>query len=449
MTPVVHRLSLRAPSALAAALALALAGACASQAIAPRPAAVDSQPRRPFPQHAGFPGCPDCIRPTLAQDALDEDVVDYYEDWKKLFTRISSGDIAGELVLRAGAAGAVEGWPAGVGPITQSEAHGYGMIVMALMAGKDPLAKAYFDSLNRVRKAFPSSVDPRLMSWVVPDNGSKAMKPQGPATDGDMDMAYALLLAHDQWGDEDRNHYLAEARSIIAGMEATFITHGQGKFYPRLNIGDPQHTSSGAPESKPHMTRPSDFTIGHMRAFRGATGNQVWSDLEAGSLNILLAVRHRSTGLVPDFVAGDPPVPSKTGTGDEDVCYSCYDYNACRVPWRQAVAIAHHGVAGSRDLGDKMVSWARRKYGDNPARMGASFTLEGVAKESGDNAFTSPMVASAITHPDHQAWLDKGWAYMRRSSRAYYGGSITLLSMLLVSGNWWAPSAGTGVAVKP
>src|SRR5688572_7876149 len=237
MTTVLPR---RARVALVAASIVFFTGACASLSIAPRPGVAESKPRRSFPQHVGFPGCPDCIRPTLAQDALDEDIVDFYEDWKNLFTRISSGEVAGEFVIRAGAAGNVDGWPAGVGPITQSEAHGYGMIVMALMAGKDPLAKAYFDSQNRVRKAFPSSVDPRLMSWVVPENGSTSLKRQGPATDGDMDMAYALLLAHDQWGDEDRNQYLAEARSIIAGMEATFITPGKGKFYPRLNIGDPQ-----------------------------------------------------------------------------------------------------------------------------------------------------------------------------------------------------------------
>jgi hypothetical protein len=27
---------------------------------------------------------------------------------------------------------------------------------------------------------------------------------------------------------------------------------------------------------------------------------------------------------------------------------------------------------------------------------------------------------------------------------SYYGGSITLLSMLVVSGNWWIPSGGLG-----
>jgi endo-1,4-beta-D-glucanase Y len=408
---------------------------------APAPA---GQPRRAFPQHGGYPGCPTCIHPAVPQATMDADVTAFYDGWKKLLRVVAAGDIMGEYVIAAGAAGDINGWPAGVGPITQSEGHGYGMMIFALMAGHDPMAKMYFDSMNRVRKAFPSREDPRLMSWVVPRTGDKTVKPQPPATDGDMDMAYALLLAHDQWGDEATNHYLADARTIIAGMEATFITTGTGKYFPRLNIGDHDHLSSGAPENKPAMTRPSDFMVDHMRAFGVASGHSVWADVEMGSLNILLGVRNPMTGLVPDFVVADPPVPSVSGTADEAVCYSCYDYNSCRVPWRQATAIALYGVPGSKDVAQKMVAWARAKYADTPASMGSSFQLNGTAKGGGDNAFTSPMVAASIGDAANQAWLDKGWAYMKGSSRGYYGGSITLMSMLVVSGNWWIPTAGAG-----
>src|SRR4029078_8999971 len=98
-----------------------------------------------------------------------------------------------------------------------SEEHVCGMMSLALMAGHDPMAKTYFDSMNKVRKAFPSREDKRLMSWVVPKTGDTSVKPQPPATDGDMDMAYALLLAYDQWGNEETNHYLADAKTVIEG----------------------------------------------------------------------------------------------------------------------------------------------------------------------------------------------------------------------------------------
>jgi endo-1,4-beta-D-glucanase Y len=319
------------------------------------------------------------------------------------------------------------------------------MMILALMAGHDPMAKMYFDSMNRVRKAFPSREDKRLMSWVVPKTGDKTVKPQPPATDGDMDMAYALLLAYDQWGDEATNHYLADAKTIIDGAEAIFITKGMGMYYPRLNIGDHDHLSSGAPENKPDMTRPSDFMVDHMRAFGKASGHSIWMDVENGSLAILKGVRNATTGLVPDFVVASPPVPSTTGTADEAVCYACFSYNSCRVPWRQAVAIVQYGVPGSRDVADKMVTWARGKYNDDPTTMGSDFSLAGVPKGGGDSAFTSPMIAAGVTDAKHQAWLDKGWGYLKQNGgKGYYGGSITLMAMLAVSGNWWIPSAGAG-----
>jgi endo-1,4-beta-D-glucanase Y len=404
------------------------------------PNAAAGMPRRPFPQHAGYPGCPTCIHPTAPQATLDADVGAYYDGWKSVFKKINVGDISGEYYVAAGAAGAINGWPAGVGPLTQSEGHGYGMMALALMAGHDPLARTIFDSMNRVRKAFPSSYDPRLMSWVVPKNGSKAVKPQPPATDGDFDMAYALLLAHDQWGDEANSHYLADALTIIGALEEKIITKGSGMFYPRLNIGDPAHFNSGAPESLPDMTRPSDFIVDHMRAFGIATGKSIWLDVENGSLNILKAVRNPMTGLVPDFVAGNTPQPSKTGTADEDVCYACYDYNSCRVPWRQATAITLFGAAGSKDVADKLVTWARTKYNNDPAAVGSSFKLDGTAAGGNDNAFSSPLIAASVVNPANQAWLDKGWTYMKGSDKGYYSGSITLFSMLTVSGNWWVPS---------
>ena len=85
---------------------------------------------------------------------------------------------------------------------------------------------------------------------------------------------------------------------------------------------------------------------------------------------------------------------------------------------------------GKAHLADKLVTWARAKYKDTPASMGSSFNLDGTGKGGEDNAFTSPMVAAAITNPAHQAWLDKGWAYMKGSDTGYYGGSITLMPRL-------------------
>jgi serine/threonine protein kinase/endo-1,4-beta-D-glucanase Y len=435
---------------IAAALAVAAAVVTFVVAVAHR-----SQPYRrvsrlrgselkPFPVHAGFPGCPSCIHPNVSQPTLDADTAAFYDAWKEsLLKTWPSGDLAGEHYVRASASGGIDGWPAGVDACSQSEEQGFGMVIFAVMAGYDPDAKAIFDSMNRVRKAFPSTLDRRLMSWVLPSSGNRSVEPQDPATDGDMDMAYALLLAHDQWGDEEHNHYLADARSIISGMEDACIIRGNGRFFPRLVVGGADHMSSAPPESKPAMTRPADFMIDHLRAYYVATGHKIWADLEESSLAILLAIRDPQTGLVPDFVVDDPPVPSKTGVADEGLCYDCFDFSSSRVPLLQTVATVHLGVPGSKDIASKMVGWARTRFKDTPATMTAVFTLDGKSKrDSIDPAFTSPMVAAAVTDPSGQKWLDAGWAYMKTvKTSQFYGASLTLMSMLAVSGNWWIPRA--------
>jgi endo-1,4-beta-D-glucanase Y len=398
--------------------------------------------KRPFPQHSGYPGCPNCIHPAVAQDAMDLDIATFYAAWKSsLLKTWTSGQLAGERYLRATPSGEIEGWPPNASAGAQSEMHGYAMMIFALMAGRDAEAKDIFDSLNRVRKALPSSTDPRLMSWAIPSTGETTLQAQPPATDADMDMAYALLLAHDQWGDEPSNHYLAEADSIIAAMEETLVVKGPGPYFPRLNIGDPKHLDSAAPESKPALMRPSDLMIDHMRAFWERTGHPVWMDLEASSLQISLLVRDPGTGLLPDYVVADPPIPSKTGTADEGLCYDCFDFNSCRLPLRQALAVMLYGVGGSAEIANKMVAWARGKFSDTPSAMTAAFRLDGTSqRDASDSAFTSPMVAASVVDPANQRWLDAGWTYMKEVKPGqYYGGSLTLMSMLAVSGNWWPP----------
>ena len=50
---------------------------------------------------------------------------------------------------------------------TTSEAMGYGMIIMVVMAGYEPDAKKYFDAMYRFVRNYPSKVNPNLMSWIA------------------------------------------------------------------------------------------------------------------------------------------------------------------------------------------------------------------------------------------------------------------------------------------
>src|SRR5262249_16447233 len=162
---------------------------------------------RPFPQNLTFP---DCIKPNnVTQADMDNSIKSYYDYWKKTYVRQSNGATpgGGYYVFMKGTGGSGN-------EITTSEAHGYGMIIFALIAGYDIHAKQYFDGMFNMFDKHRSKNNPNNMSWVI-DKSELKSKDQDSATDGDMDIAYALLLAHHQWGSNGNIDYLSQARKII------------------------------------------------------------------------------------------------------------------------------------------------------------------------------------------------------------------------------------------
>src|SRR5215813_6202443 len=163
---------------------------------------------RPFPQNLTYPGC---IKPNnVTQTDMNNSVESHYDHWKKTYVRQSNGVTpgGGYYVFMKGTGGSGD-------EITTSEAHGYGMIIFALMAGYDDQAKQYFDGMFNMFDKHRSKNNPNNMSWVI-DSSELASKDQGSATDGDMDIAYAFMLAHFQWGSKGNINYLTQAQRIIS-----------------------------------------------------------------------------------------------------------------------------------------------------------------------------------------------------------------------------------------
>src|SRR5690606_23482876 len=103
------------------------------------------------------------------------------------------------------------------GNLTVSEAHGYGMMLAALMAGHDPDARAVFDGMFAFFREHPSLLTPSLMAWYQKTSCGSAQGADS-ASDGDLDIAFALLLADKQWGSCGPIDYAAEAAAILAGI---------------------------------------------------------------------------------------------------------------------------------------------------------------------------------------------------------------------------------------
>src|SRR5882757_10549899 len=104
----------------------------------------DQYPHKPFPQHVKyFPGT---IKPNhISQTQLDNTVKSFYTQWKKRFIKHTPGKDE-EFV-----------WFENKDKKQcVSEGQGYGMIIVALMAGYDTSAKDVYDNLYRYYKAHPS-----------------------------------------------------------------------------------------------------------------------------------------------------------------------------------------------------------------------------------------------------------------------------------------------------
>ena len=384
-----------------------------------------SIPRRPFPQGLNFPGT---IKPTgITQETMDDLVASYYDYWKARYLR------PGEFIEKSWF---VQGETTGVSIYDKvtSEGHGWGMIITALMAGHDPEAREIFDGLVRMYNATRSVHNDKLMAWLITE-GEDAGGMRGSAADGDLDVAYGLLLAHDQWGSDNGIDYLGLATSMInAGIKVSLID----KENMRIRMGDSQTMPAG--------TRSSDWMAGHFRSFHRLTGDPVFQ-MTADTIYALINHLSRNfapeTGLVPDFVRGNPPEPSGPNFLETEFD-GTYNWNACRFPLRIAVDYAHHGTAAAKETLNRMLAWLKPVVDHDPAGILPGYYLGGAPIEGRpytSMAFTAPFVAAGIADPKHAEWLSRGWHYISDKRELYYPDTINLLSLLMISGNWWPPGS--------
>ncbi|HEX5063609.1 MAG TPA: glycosyl hydrolase family 8 [Kofleriaceae bacterium] len=365
------------------------------------------------------------ILPSHSQEQLDDAVRDFYDHWKADYLRAGCG--TGRYYILSGG-----------GHQTVSEAHGYGMLVMALMAGHDPQAKTIFDGLVHYYQDHPSEIVPSLMSWA---QGSSCQNVEGvnSATDGDLDIAYALLLADKQWSSGGAINYRALAGEIIDGIRDGEVDTGTNY----VQLGDWAHTDGeyGA------ATRSSDFMPAHYESFAAITGDTSWRQIRDRSYAIMSTMQNQfaaQTGLLPDFIADAATMPRPVNPGFlEGATDGQYGYNACRDPWRIATDYVVNGDPRSKTIAQKMTTWIRQRTGNDPDAILPGYSLSGTGNGNYlDLAFVAPFGVAAMVDGGNQSWLDSVWdTTVAHYGDGYYQDTIALLSLITMSGNWWAPEA--------
>ena len=398
--------------------------------------AAQTTPRYPFPQHVAY--APGTIRPNRRTQAqLDDDVRAAYSRWKSYYLAPAGAESDGTPRYRVRFSTAPSSK-------TVSEGQGYGMMIVALMAGADPDARKYFDGLWHFFNDHRSAGDRRLMDWTVPadehDDGDN-----NSAFDGDADIAFGLLLADRQWGSSGKIAYRREAEDVIAGILAAEI--GPQSRLPML--GD-WVTSGGDPKYNQYTPRPSDFMPDHFRAFARATGNSVWLQVATACQNAAVSLQNSyapATGLLPDFAV---PLSTTNHTLQpappnflENPTDGDYSYNAGRVPWRFATDALLTSDSISATVARRITRWARAAAAGNPQNIKPGYRLDGTPIPPGDYFtifFAAPIGVAAMTAPEQQAWLNAIYDAVRAAHEGYYEDTVTLLCLLVMTANGWDPT---------
>ncbi|MEE6182240.1 glycosyl hydrolase family 8 [Bacillus pretiosus] len=380
---------------------------------------------KPFPQQVNYAGV---IKPNhVTQESLNASVRSYYDNWKKKYLKNDLSSLPGGYYVKGEITGDADGFK----PLGTSEGQGYGMIITVLMAGYDSNAQKIYDGLFKTARTFKSSQNPNLMGWVVADS-KKVQGHFDSATDGDLDIAYSLLLAHKQWGSNGTVNYLKEAQDMITkGIKASNVTNNN-----RLNLGDWDSKNS-------LDTRPSDWMMSHLRAFYEFTGDKTWLTVINNLYDVYTQFSNKysqNTGLISDFVVKTPPQPAPKDFLDESEYTNAYYYNASRVPLRIVMDYAMYGEKRSKVVSDKVSSWIQNKTNGNPSKIVDGYQLNGSNIGSYPTAvFVSPFIAASTTKSDNQKWVNSGWDWMKNKKESYFSDSYNLLTMLFITGNWWKP----------
>jgi endo-1,4-beta-D-glucanase Y len=199
-----------------------------------------------------------------------------------------------------------------------------------------------------------------------------------------------------------------------------------------------------------YTPRPSDFMPAHFRAFARCTGETTWNQETAACQNVVSSFQKSctpETGLLPDFLViasssdhTTRPAPAKFLESEWD---GCYNYNAGRVPWRLGTDALLNGDPVSAAQVQKMAAWILRAAAGNPRNIKPGYRLDGGAiplRDYFSSFFTAPFGVAAMV-AGQQEWLNAIYDAVRSKKQGYYEDSVTLLCLMVMTGNYWNPGS--------
>lgn len=369
-----------------------------------------------------------------------KDTTDFYEKWKEKYL-LKNPYVTDEVQYYVWYSGETFEQNNYETAVTVSEAHGYGMLIAASMAEYDSNAKEIFDGLYRYYRAHLSGIGPNLMAWQQSDNGTAIINTSGAdsAADGDMDIAYSLLMADSIWGSNGDINYRQSAVDIINDI----MTYEVNQTDWIIQLGDWVYSEQDSQYYS--ATRASDFIVQYMPVFAKVTNDQRWMNVYDSTYEIINSfTAEYKTGILPDFIVKDEtgkfvPAPADFMESEYD---GCYYYNSCRTPWRISMDYIINENQNALAFASAINSFIIDSTNGDPWEIKAGYKPDGTPVEDyNDLCFTAPFMVSALCG-DNTQWHDAVRdTVVNYGDDVYYGDTIKMLCLIADDGKWIVPGA--------
>ncbi|WP_338216075.1 glycosyl hydrolase family 8 [Companilactobacillus muriivasis] len=311
---------------------------------------------------------------------------------------------------------------------TLSEAQGYGMLITVMAAQQGFGSQKTFNQLTRYYVRHQISSDNPLMAWRQNHKGivmTSTKEEKTSATDGDLDIAYALILADERWGSKGEVKYNRLADKLLAAIKKKEIN-------PTTKLPKVGDWATG--QKSATLVRTSDLMTAYFRKFASYTNDGSWTKVAQNSQIVLKKLSdQQATGLMADFVTitGTKLKTGKIGTKEVASEHdNQYGFNACRVPWRVAYDYQIYHSQSSKRIVKKMC----RFFADQK-KITAIYKLNGEPVEKYTNdAFTTPVAyaGQVVANPE----LKARYAQIltgKMSTKDYYPATIQMATLLASS----------------
>ncbi|MBN2796549.1 MAG: hypothetical protein JXR88_14160 [Clostridia bacterium] len=299
----------------------------------------------------------------------------------------------------------------------------------------------------------------------------------GSAMDGELDIAYALYLAHDRFETADTTFYLDAARNrfkaLFEGIIIPYGTHIHPDGTETLLLPTGDYFSSyevDGVEITAALTRPCDWMMSHIRTYYNDTGYEPALKLIEDTYKEAFLIKNETTGFMADFYKWVP-------NGDQDILVPAEDevanewltdyfyMNSARYPFRQTMDTLHYGDQRGLELSLPILEYFYETYGFDEEEdfwnyPYAGYSLDGIPHEDTmwkNQPLNDSLYVTAYATESYQDFLNWGWDDMAYNFTSryddwsenglgvdpyhsgYFGDTWNLLGLLTVSGIWTTP----------